>query len=124
MNAVIHTASLVGMWGKYNDFYNTNVKGTQNIIDACKEHKIRKLVYTSTPSVVFGSSEIRGSNESLPYPTKYLSAYAQTKAIAENLILEANGSEMATTSLRPHLIFGPGDLNLIPRVVDAHKKVN
>ena len=121
MDAVIHTASLVGMWGRYEDFYKTNVNGTENVIKACQKYQIFKLVYTSTPSVAFGRQNLCGVNETTPYPIRYLSAYAETKAIAEKIVLKANTALLSTTALRPHLIFGPGDLNLIPRVVEAAK---
>lgn len=122
IDAVIHTASLVGMWGEYKDFYDINVRGTQNVIEACLNQNISKLVYTSTPSVVYGTQELRGVDESQPYPEKYVSYYAETKSIAEKLVLKANGENLATTALRPHLIFGHGDLNLIPKVIEAHRK--
>lgn len=122
IDAVIHTASQVGMWGRYEDFYATNVTGTENILRAMKELKIKKLVYTSTPSVAFGRADLCGVDETTPYPEKYLTHYASTKSIAERKVLAANSKELSTVSLRPHLIFGPGDLNLIPRVIEAQKK--
>ena len=122
IDAVIHTASLVGMWGRYENFYKTNVLGTENIIKACQKLNISRLVYTSTPSVAFGEESLCGVDESTPYPHRYLSMYAETKALAEKLILKANGESLSTTAIRPHLIFGPGDLNLVPRVVEAAKK--
>jgi nucleoside-diphosphate-sugar epimerase len=122
MDAVIHTAGMVGMWGRYNDFYKTNVTGTENILKAMKELGIKKCVYTSTPSVAFGRESLCGVDESTPYPDEYLTHYAKTKAMAEKLVLAANGLELSTVALRPHLIFGPGDLNLIPRVIEARKK--
>jgi nucleoside-diphosphate-sugar epimerase len=122
MDAVIHTASLVGMWGRYEDFYATNVTGTENILKAMQELGIKKLVYTSTPSVAFGTDDLCGVDEKTPYPEKYLTHYAGTKSIAERKVLAANSTELSTISLRPHLIYGPGDLNLIPRVISAQKK--
>ncbi|MBC7429730.1 MAG: NAD-dependent epimerase/dehydratase family protein [Bacteriovorax sp.] len=119
MDAVIHTASQVGMWGHYKDFYRTNVIGTENIIKACHKLKISRLVYTSTPSVAFGDQSLCGVNEATPYPERYFSMYAESKAIAEKIVLMANNGVLSTTALRPHLIFGPGDLNLVPRVVEA-----
>jgi len=122
-DAVFHVASKVAMWGKWEDFYNTNVTGTENIIKACKKHGIQTLVYTSTPSVVFGTNEIINGNEDIPYPSDFNSLYAKSKSIAEKMILEANESNtLHTCALRPHLIFGPRDKNIIPRVVDAAKK--
>lgn len=119
MDAVIHTASQVGMWGRYEDFYKTNVIGTQNIINACHKHHITKLIYTSTPSVAFGHESLCHVDESIGYPETYLSIYAETKAIAEKIILKANSAALSTVAIRPHLIFGPGDLNLVPRVIEA-----
>ena len=119
MDAVIHTASQVGMWGRYEDFYKTNVTGTENVIRACHKHHISKLVYTSTPSVAFGEKSLCNVDESIGYPVRYLSMYAETKAIAEKMVLMANTGPLSTVAIRPHLIFGPGDLNLVPRVVEA-----
>lgn len=122
MDAVIHTASLVGMWGRYEDFYRTNVLGTENIIKASLKKKVKKCVYTSTPSVAFGEKSLCGADESVGYPKRHLSLYASTKAMAEKIMLASNGPDFSTVALRPHLIFGPGDQNLVPRVVDAAKK--
>jgi nucleoside-diphosphate-sugar epimerase len=77
---------------------------------------VGRLVYTSTPSVVY-SGPVENGNESLPYPKRYTAAYPQTKAIAERAILAANGPDLLTVALRPHLIWGPGDPHLIPRVL-------
>jgi 2-alkyl-3-oxoalkanoate reductase len=118
---VFHIAAKAGTWGWYADFFGTNVTGTENVIAACKKHGIRKLVYTSTPSVVHGGGDIENGNESLPYPKHFDAYYQQTKALAEKAILAANGPDLATVALRPHLIFGPSDPHLIPRVIAAAK---
>lgn len=122
INAVIHSASRVGMNGTYEDFYKANVIGTENLIKAMKELGIRKLVYTSSPSVVFGKEELINADESTPYPKKFLSKYAQTKMIAEKIVIEACNKNFWAVSLRPHLIFGNGDQNLIPRLLESRKK--
>jgi nucleoside-diphosphate-sugar epimerase len=122
MDAVIHTASMVGMGSNYKAFYATNVTGTKNIIEACLKNKISKLVYTSTPSVAFGNKSLCGVGEETPIPKKHLSYYATTKAIAEKEVIKANDSRLSTIAIRPHLIFGPGDKNLIPKVVEASKQ--
>jgi nucleoside-diphosphate-sugar epimerase len=121
-DAVFHVASKVAMWGSYQDFFNTNVLGTRNLLKACKEQGLKNFIYTSTPSVVFGEKSIKNGDESLPYPKKSYSRYAQTKAIAEREVLKANDQEFKTIALRPHLVFGPGDQNLIPRLVESAKK--
>ncbi len=120
-DAVIHCASKVAMWGRYEDFYQTNVIGTENIIKGCQANGIKALVYTSTPSVVFGQSSLKAVNEETPYPTNSVSPYGKTKAIAEEKVLKANGMALKTVALRPHLVFGPGDKNLIPRLLEKAK---
>jgi nucleoside-diphosphate-sugar epimerase len=115
---VFHTAAKAGVWGRYSEYHATNVIGTENIILACQTHGIARLVYTSTPSVVHSGGDIEGANESLPYPRHFEAAYPETKALAERAVLGANGPTLATVALRPHLIWGPGDPHLIPRVLD------
>lgn len=114
---VFHVAAKTGIWGRYSDFYQTNVVGTRNVLAACQNNGINKLIYTSSPSVVFDGSDVEGGNESLPYPARYEAHYPQTKAMAEQLALAANSPELAVVALRPHLIWGPGDNNLVPRIL-------
>jgi nucleoside-diphosphate-sugar epimerase len=116
-DAVIHTAARVGSWGPAREFQETNVGGTENVIAACRAHGIRRLVYTSSPSVAHGGGDAEGIDESHPYPARFAAHYPRTKAIAERLVLAANGPGLATVALRPHLIWGPGDTQLLPRVV-------
>lgn len=118
---VFHVAAKAGMWGRYEDFYKANVVGTENVLAACQTHRIGKLIYTSSPSVVFNGKDECGIDESAPYPNHYLTHYPQTKAIAERRILAANGPQLATVALRPHLIWGPGDNHLFPRLVERAK---
>ncbi len=118
MDGVIHTASRVGVWGPWNEFYRANVIGTRNVIDACRKNGVGRLVYTSSPSVVFDGADHEGIDESYPYPDNYLAYYPHTKAMAEREVINANGKRgLATCSLRPHLVWGPRDTNLIPRLV-------
>ena len=114
---VFHVAAKAGIWGSYHDFYQANVVGTENVVAACRSHHISKLVYTSSPSVVFDGSDVEGGNESIPYPASYEAHYPATKAVAERLVLAANSPELAVTALRPHLIWGPGDNHLVPRII-------
>ncbi len=114
---VFHVAAKAGIWGRRRDFYRSNVEGTCNVLEACRRRGIGRLVYTSSPSVVFNGADMEGVDESVPYPARYKSAYAETKAAAERLVLSANDPSLATVSLRPHLIWGPGDTNLIPGIV-------
>ncbi len=121
-DVVFHVAAKAGVWGRYSAFYDTNVTGTENVIAACAKHGIRRLVYTSTPSVVHAGRDVEGADESLPYATHFDAYYPETKAVAEKAVLAANGPNLATVALRPHLIFGPGDPHLIPRIVEAARK--
>lgn len=120
-DVVFHVAALAGIWGKWEKYYSTNVVGTENVIFACQSNKIPALVYTSTPSVVFARKNIIGGNESLPYPSSFLCNYAETKVIAEKMILAVPQDEMKTCSIRPHLIWGPGDPHLVPRLIQRAK---
>lgn len=115
--AVFHTAAKVDMWGRYRDFYAVNVEGTKNVIAACQAQSVKCLVFTSSPSVIARGTDLRGVDESLPYPERYNAYYPQTKAAAEQLVLASNSASLFTCALRPHLIWGPGDTNLIPTVL-------
>ena len=118
---IFHVAAKAGVWGSYDSYYQTNVVGTQNILAACKTHSIPKLIYTSTPSVVFSGKDEDGINESIPYAKKHLCHYTQTKAQAEQLVLNANSQLLSTVALRPHLIWGPKDNHLVPRIIARGK---
>jgi nucleoside-diphosphate-sugar epimerase len=119
--AVFHTASKVAMWGKYQDFFQSNVIGTKNVIAACKASAVRKLIYTSSPSVIASGGHLRGVDESVPYPKRFKAFYPMTKAMAEQAVLAANSKELLTLALRPHLIWGPGDNNLVPSIIRRAK---
>jgi len=122
MDAVFHVAAKAGVWGKRQDFYHTNVLGTRNVLQACRKNKVPFLVYTSTPSVVFNREPFTGEDESLPYGSNWLCHYAETKAVAEKEVLAANGADgLATTALRPHLVWGTGDPHLLPRIIQCAK---
>jgi len=122
IDGIFHVASKVGMWGKWHDFYQINFLGTKNLVDSAKSKGIKYFVYTSTPSVVFGKKSIENGDENTPYPDEYLSLYAKSKALAEKYVLESNQENFSVTALRPHLIYGERDKNIIPRLVDAQTK--
>jgi 2-alkyl-3-oxoalkanoate reductase len=119
--AIIHVAAKTGIWGSFTDYYRTNVIGTQNVVHACRELKITKLVYTSSPSVIFNGKDMESVNETAAYPDSYDAYYPQTKAQAEKIVLSANDETLGTVSLRPHLIWGPGDPNLVGRIISKGK---
>lgn len=117
-DVVFHCAAKAGAWGSYFSYYEPNVLGTQNVIEACQRRGVRKIVYTSSPSVTFAGNDQEGVDESAPYPEKYLANYPKTKAMAEQLVLQRDKGKLATVALRPHLIWGPGDTQLIPRLIE------
>ena len=124
IDIVFHVAAKAGMWGSYKDYFNTNVTGTENIVNACRRNRIKWLVFTSSASVVFDGKEIRGGDESLPYPGSPVSYYTGTKALAERCVLNADTESMRTIALRPHIVIGPGDRHLLPRLLDRAGKGN
>jgi len=121
-DVVFHVAAKAGVWGSYNDYHRANVQATENVIAACQRDGVRKLVYTSSPSVVFDGRNENGINERVPYPKRYLAHYPKTKAEAEKQILTANSPNLATVVLRPHLIWGPGDPHLVPRILSRARE--
>jgi len=123
MDGIFHVAAKAGVWGSYEEYFDTNVKGTENIIEACFHHKIQRLVYTSSPSVVFNGSDVEGGDENLPYPDSFHAHYPKTKAIAEQLVIEASKKGLKSISLRPHLIWGPEDNHLVPRILARAKRL-
>ena len=129
---VFHVAAKAGVWGSKDDYFKPNVQGAENIIRACQELAITRLVYTSTPSVTFAGIDEAGIDESQPYADNFLNYYAESKALAEQLVLAAShgaaspdsvtdsldDKQLKTVALRPHLIWGPNDPHLVPRVLE------
>ncbi len=123
MDAVFHVAAIPGVWGDSKDFFDSNVEGTRNILEGCLQAGVKKLIFTSSPSVVCHNKDMENADETTPYPAKYLCDYPLTKAIAEREVLAANNKNgLRTVSLRPHLIWGPGDPHLVPRIIDRARK--
>jgi nucleoside-diphosphate-sugar epimerase len=119
---VFHVAGRVGVWGPEADFVRVNAHGTFNVVAACRDAGVRRLVYTSSPSVVYNGKDLAGVNESAPLCTAAPCAYPTSKATAEKIVAGANGPALTTVSLRPHLVWGPGDQNVVPRVLALARK--
>jgi len=119
-DAIFHNAAKAGAWGSYQSYHLANVVGTQNVLDACRAHGTGRLVYTSTPSVTHRATHPveGGTAETVPYGEGFKAPYATTKTIAEKAVLAANGEHLATVALRPRLIWGPGDNQLLPRLAE------
>jgi 2-alkyl-3-oxoalkanoate reductase len=122
VDVVFHVAALAGIWGPWHNYYTTNVIGTEVVVGSCQKNNVPMLVYTSTPSVVFNRTDIKGGDESLPYASEYLCNYARSKVLAEKTVLGANSPSLLTCALRPHLIWGPGDPHLLPRLLASGRK--
>jgi len=117
-STVFHVAAKAGIWGSKEEYFAINTQGTNNVLRACQNNGVPNLVYTSTPSVVFDQQDITGGDESLPYGRNPLCHYAASKIAAERAVLAANSKKLRTLAIRPHLVWGPGDQNLIPRLVE------
>ncbi|MBT8046932.1 MAG: NAD-dependent epimerase/dehydratase family protein [Xanthomonadales bacterium] len=114
--AIVHTAGKAGIWGDPEDYRRINVDGTANVIDACRRNGIPVLVHTSSPSIVHSGGDISGADESLPIADHFTAPYPESKAAAEKMITAANAPDLFTAALRPHLIWGPGDPHILPRL--------
>jgi 2-alkyl-3-oxoalkanoate reductase len=120
-DAVVHVGARAGPGLYWPDFERANVTGTRHVLAACRAERIETLVYTSSPSVVHAGGDIAGGDESLRYPSDFQAPYPATKARAERTVLAANGPDLRTVALRPHLIWGPGDNHLLPRLIERNR---
>ena len=120
-DTVFHVAAKAGIWGPRHEFEQINITGTRNVLGACFANGVKSLVYTSTPSVVFNHRDIKGINESSPYAKRFLCYYASSKAVAEQMVLAGNSDMLKTCAIRPHLVWGPGDPHLVPRLLERGK---
>ncbi len=118
IDVVFHAAGVAGIWGPWEHYYGINYLGTENVIQGCRQYRVPRLVYTSSPSVTFDGTAQEGVDESAPYPDRWLCHYPHTKALGEQAVLTANSDELLTCALRPHLIWGPRDQHLIPRLIE------
>lgn len=128
VDVVYHVAARTGFAGSLNDFRAVNVDGTRHVIDACVENQVTRLVYCSSPSVTLDGLDQHLADESVGYASNFLAHYPRTKAEGEQRVLAANGRRLSgghqlrTVALRPHLIFGPHDEHLMPRLISRAKK--
>jgi len=119
---VIHCGAFSSPWGKYKDFYQANVVGTKNVIDGCIKWKVKRLIHVSTPSVYFYYDERLDVKEDDVLPSKFVNHYAKTKYLAELEIDKAFQQGLATITIRPRALFGPGDQAIFPRLIKVCEK--
>lgn len=120
---VFHTAARAGVWGSEASFHGPNVTGTRNVVTACRGRHDTVLVHTSSPSVVFDGTDMEGVDERVPYPARFHAPYPRTKARAEQIVRRAAARGLAAVILRPHLIWGPGDNHLVPRILARGRRL-
>ena len=121
VDCVFHAAALPGIGMDRDAHQSINQTGTELLLANCRRHGVRRFVYTSSPSVVFAGRDQCGVDEAAPYDFGWMRAnrayYSETKACAEQAVLAANGDQLKTCALRPHLLWGSGDTHLIPRLI-------
>ncbi|OGR14835.1 MAG: hypothetical protein A2277_10135 [Desulfobacterales bacterium RIFOXYA12_FULL_46_15] len=122
-DAVIHCAGKTGDWGRFNDFFETNVTGTQNVILACKTHNIQNIIFISSPSVYFTGKDRFNILESDPVPEKQF-AYGKTKLLAEATLLNLAHEGFKSIILRPRAVYGRYDNTIVPRILKMSEKKN
>ena len=123
MDTIFHVAAKPGIWGDFQSYYSVNVTGTENVLAACLENRVPRLIHTSSPSVIFDESDMENLDESIPYPVRYLAPYPETKAMAEKLVVAAAQKGVSVIILRPHLIWGPEDNHLVPTILCRAKRL-
>ncbi|MCA9261172.1 MAG: NAD-dependent epimerase/dehydratase family protein, partial [Planctomycetales bacterium] len=126
VDCVVHAAAQPGIAMRPNGYYAANLEGTQHVIDACLAEQVERLVYTSSPSVTFAGRDQCGVDESEPLALEWLQThrayYSHSKALAERLVLTVDQNRLRTCALRPHLIWGPRDGHLIPRLIQRARQ--
>ena len=120
---VIHAAALSTVWGKWEDFYNSNVVGTENVIDFCKKNNVKRLVYVSSPSIYSAKCDRLNINEEDFDKNNQLNFYIKSKILAENLINSIVDDKLEIAIIRPRGLFGIGDTSIIPRLIKANRKI-
>ncbi|WP_409343534.1 NAD-dependent epimerase/dehydratase family protein [Paenibacillus sp. MBLB4367] len=119
---VFHSGALSSPWGRYADFYESNVLGTRHIAAGCMKHAVNRLIYVSTPSIYFDFTDRLAIAEDAALPAKPVNPYAATKLLAEREIERFRKLGLAAITLRPRALFGPGDRTILPRLLEANER--
>ena len=117
VDAVIHAAAKVEDWGPRADFWRTNVDGTRQLLEASSAASVGRFIHIGTEAALFNGAALVDVDEAEPYPQRQRFAYSESKAEAERLVLAASSASMVTLSLRPRLVWGPGDLSVLPEIL-------
>ncbi len=119
IEVVYHAGALSAPWGRRTDFFEVNVGGTESVLAGCLTYGVRRVIYVSSPSVVFDGRDQQLLREDAPYPRRFASVYSLTKKLGEDRVRAASRQRLETVIVRPKAIFGPGDTSLLPRLIDA-----
>jgi nucleoside-diphosphate-sugar epimerase len=117
-DAVVHAAARVSVVGDWDEFKSINVLGTQNVVKAARTHGVRRLVHVSSPSVAHFGEPLVGADADPADPDRAHGHYARSKAMAEQLVLSDRDDDLGVVVVRPHLVWGPGDTQLVGRIVE------
>lgn len=117
-DAVVHLAAKVDVTGPWAEYLRANVEGTRTLVAACREAGVGRLVHVSSPSVAHGGSALVGVGAGAADPAHARGHYARSKAMAEREALAADSADLAVLAVRPHLVWGPGDTQLVARIVE------
>jgi 2-alkyl-3-oxoalkanoate reductase len=117
-DAIVHLAARVGVVGEWEEYRSVNVDGTANVLDAARHHGVRRVVHVSSPSVAHGGEPIVGGGAEAPILGRRGAWYAESKAMAEIRAMEAADGDLGVVAIRPHLVWGPGDTQLVGRIVE------
>lgn len=121
-DAVVHLAAKVDVVGDWMDFVNTNVRGTSHVVEALRAQGGGRLVQVSSPSVSHTGRSLVGAPAGPATPMRARSHYARTKAAAELFALNADAPGMPVVAVRPHLVWGPGDTQLVGRIAERARQ--
>lgn len=117
-DVVVHLAARVGVVGSFDEFHRTNVTGTESLLTAARRRAVRGFVHVSSPSVAHTGSSLVGAGATPAAPDRVRGHYSVTKALAEQAALTASSADLAVVAIRPHLVWGPGDTQLVGRIVE------
>jgi len=122
MDAVVHLAARVAVTGPWQEFYEVNVVGTRHVMEEARAAGVTRIVHVSSPSVAHAGHALVGANATPADANSARGHYSRSKAMAEICALESDASDFAVVAVRPHLVWGPGDTQLVARIVERARQ--
>jgi nucleoside-diphosphate-sugar epimerase len=117
VDVAVHAAARVSVVGPWSAFAKTNITGTANMLDAARTAGVTRFVYVSSPSVANAGKSLVGAPAGRADPDRARDHYSRSKASAELSALAAATDGFSVVAVRPHLVWGPGDTQLVGRIV-------